>query len=277
MSPIWISPEKSPQSFQTADGEETKDRILSPVEGIYGVTITPRSLIRYTRVLRIALAFSGSSFLSFHGSEAWKALLPISLRAKMALRASLSYALSKLSVISFSFSRIWETRSSSKAPSPRLPSQNLLTKVSVLLTRFERLPISSLLIFSWKSFQVKVKSCFSGLLQNIQNLQTSAGIPVSWTSLPKIPIPLDLLNFPPSQFKYSVDDIWWSIVHFSPVARRDEGNITVWKGILSFPMNWKRSVFSGSLHQYSQFSVALAVIEIQPIGASNHTQKTLSS
>ncbi len=47
--------------------------------------------------------------------------------------------------------------------------------------------------------------------------------------------------------------------------------MTVWKGMLSFPMNWKSSTFFGSCHQDFHSLVASLVIEMYPIGASNHT------
>ena len=42
-------------------------------------------------------------------------------------------------------------------------------------------------------------------------------------------------------------DMWWSIVQSLPEPSRLEGNITVWKGMLSLPMNWKSSTLVGAL------------------------------
>lgn len=97
------------------------------------------------------------------------------------------------------------------------------------------------------------------------------------TLVPKTPVEFLLENLMFSQFKYSVVLIWSNKVHCLPVPIREPGNMMVWKGTLSLPMNCTSLTLSGFCHQSLQESVQLAVIEMQPIGASYQTQKHLLS
>ena len=101
----------------------------------------------------------------FQGSSSWKRLLPIEDRAKICRKASRSSMRSRLSAIPASAARTVSQNFASEGASDGKPSGKLrAAKVRVRFTRLARLPISSPLTFSWKSFQVNTASDFSGRL-----------------------------------------------------------------------------------------------------------------